>query len=402
MHPFPLIDAFWASLNKERPSGDDPKRVASALNNFYTDLQKRLNEGRVSRWKTPLFKQLDPDVSRRVEELVNLTAELSITLPSIDQAKLDRLKALDEAVRKATFELAQEESQIALEPHPSPKLNQFNYLFRGWERGLLDRLPIEKFSAEYAKLLGTTRREIESTVNQVSPRESEQEKQSIDSAITQLSELEALVQGFRQLLPQGAPACTAIVDRLLATGKSLGKTFETLEQCAPLQDPCPFCGGQISLSGRCRSCSRRLPHLEEVAPEGGEGPTSTFLTQNCRAVDIALLNWEAEPENQDLWLEFQKAVRQFAGHVTRGHKEAEMLAMSPDRPIDSQSELRKQEETLKEVGQAFQEALTTLSKFSDNPLPPAHRLDDKWRESLREAEEKLRELQTALQPEEAS
>ena len=400
MHSFPLIDALWASLDEERPSGDDPKRVASALHRFFVDLRANLERSREHRWKTELFLKLEPQVRRDVTDLLQLAEELSQSLPTRDPEALERLRSLDTSLRKATFELAQEEAAYQLAPHPSPKLNQFNYLFRGWERGLLERDPIEKFSGEYLRQVQTTRREIESTVQQISPRESEREKTAIENAVQQLTELASTLQAFRQTLSLGPSSCTSIVERLLESGRDLGRTFDVLEQCAPLEDPCPFCGGQISLSGRCRSCSRRLPRLEESSSDGEAVPQSSFETQNCRDVVQALLLWEAEPENQSLWLEFQKAVRTFAAQATKGHKDAEMLAMAPDRPIDSQSEPRRQEEKLKEVGQAFQTALTTLSRFSDHATPPASPLGDQWREPLREAEAILRELQTALQPEE--
>ncbi len=93
-------------------------------------------------------------------------------------------------------------------------------------------------------------------------------------------------------------------------------------------------------------------------------------------------------------------MREFAGHITEGHKQAEMLAMAQDRPIDSQSELRRKEEVLKEIGESFQAALSTLAKFADSAQPPSERLSDDWREPLRHAEERLRELQSSLEPEE--
>lgn len=351
------------------------------------------------RWKTDLFRRLDAPMRADIQALIELTVALERELPALNQDRLERLRELDESFRKASFSLAQEEAQIDLPLHPSPKLNQLNYLFTGWSRGLLERAPLEAFLQQYTQEVRKTLKELEATTNAIGPRESEEETKAIEESLASLSELGTLVEEFRRQLPSGAPACEPVVAKLLTTGTRLGQAFQELESCAPIKEPCPFCGGQISLSGRCRSCTRRLPHLEQIETQES-GPESTFITYNCRGVDLALLRWEQEPESLELWQEFQRAVREFAGHITEGHKQAEMLAMAQDRPVDSQSELRRKEEVLKEIGESFQAALSTLAKFSDSAQPPSERLPDDWRESLRHAEERLRELQSSLEPEE--
>lgn len=358
-----------------------------------------MERARAFRWNTELFLKLDPQMRSEIRELIELTEVLEQELPALNQERLERLRRLDESFRKASFTLAQEEARIDLPRHPSPKLTQLNYLFTGWSRGLLECAPLEAFLREYDLEIQKTLKELEAATNSAGPRESEAETKAIEDSLMLLGALRELVGHLRRQLPQGSASCAPKVAELLSTGERLGQAFQELESCSPIKEPCPFCGGQISLSGRCRSCTRRLPHLEQI--ETGESePESTFITNNCRRVDLALLRWERDPENLELWQEFQRSVREFAGSVTEGHKQAEMLAMAQDRPIDSQSDLRQKEDVLKQIGESFQAALSTLAKFSDSSLPPAETLSDDWREPLRQAEDRLRELQTALEPKE--
>lgn len=399
MHQFPLIEAFWASLDKERPSGDDPKRVALALFRFYQDFKSNIDRSRGSRWQTPLFKESDPQIQTGLNRLLGLVDEIIPTLPAADTGKLEEIRKNDQIVRKAIFALEQEESQLDLPQFPSPKLSQFNYLYEGWRRNFLDSEPLRRFLAEYRQAVAQTAKEVQEAEKQVNPRESEEEKAAVEEAVTTVAQFGIALSSLSAKLPSGPEACRALVAQVLEIGQKLGGVFQTLEQCAPLQDPCPFCGGQLSLSGRCRSCGRRLPHLEEGESEGPE-IQSEFISNNCRAVDVALLRWEAEPENEELWREFQEAVRTFASHVVQGRKSLEMLAMSPERPVDSQHEMRKKEVVLKEISDTFQSTLTTLSKFSQSSQPPAQSLDGSWREPLKEAELKLQELERSVAPSE--
>jgi hypothetical protein len=399
LHQFPLIEAFWASLDKERPSGDDPKRVARAVSKFYQDFKSSIDRSRDSRWKTPLFKQADPQIQAGLKSLLALVDEIIPNLPAVDSAKLDEIRKNDETVRKALFALEQEEMKLDLPRFPSPKLNQFNYLYEGWRRNFLDSEPLRSFLAEYRQAVAQTAKEVQEAERHVNPRESEEEKAAVEEAVTAVARFGIALSSLSAKLPSGPEACGDLVARVLEIGQELGAVFQTLEQCAPLQDPCPFCGGQLSLSGRCRSCGRRLPHLEEGESEGPE-IQSEFISNNCRAVDLALLRWESEPENEELWRDFQEAVRTFASHVVQGRKSLEMLAMSSERPIDSQHEMRKKEVVLKEVADIFQSTLSALSKFSQASHPPAQPLDGSWREPLKEAELKLQELERSTAPRE--
>lgn len=356
-----------------------------------------MERSRAFRWNTPLFLQLDPGMRRDISQLVQLSAEIAEKLPEVDQQQLDRLRSLDQSLRTASFALAKEEQEIDLPRHRSPKINQLNYLFTGWQRGLLERGPVELFAREYDSEVKRTCKELDKAAARPNPRETDQEREVIENAQDQLLRYADLVQRFRQLIAGGPSACAPLMAEILQVGSTLDAAFQALENCSPVEEPCPFCGGQISFSGRCRKCTRRLPHLETV--EGAEQePESTFISNNCREVDLALLRWERDTGNLELWQDFQRAVRAFAGKVTQAHKNFEMLSMAADRPIDSQSDLRQKEVALKEVGEAFQAALSTLGKFAESSSPPDHFLGDEWREPLRQAEDRLREMQTALEP----
>jgi hypothetical protein len=391
------MEALWASLDKERPSGDDPKRVVFALQRFYSDLQAHLKKARRSRWKTSLFRELEPGINKNVSLLLELTGTLARALPQADLGLLENLRTTDESLRRATASLEKEELEFGLPVHPSPKLNQLNYLFEGWRRRYLPLNSVREFSIQYGKDIAVTKKELATTKERATGRESETETEAIELAVNSVAALADHMKRFTKTTDSGAEACVPIVNEILELGKRLGEAFQTLEQCAPLKEPCPFCGGVISLSGRCRSCSRRLPHLEQVEPEEGS-PQSTFLSQNCRALDLAVLKWETNPKDLGLWKKLQTAVREFASHVTQGRQSMEMLALAQDRPIDPDSAPRQNETRLQQVGAAYQEALTTLAKFSEPNCPPESPLDPSWREPLKAAELELQSIQQALQP----
>lgn len=390
------MDAFWASLDKERPSGDDPKRVAFALSQFYSDLQSHIARARSLRWQTPLFKELDPKVAETLTEIRQTVEALTKVLPQADPDQLEKLKNLDLSLRRSSYALEQEERECGLPVFASPKLNKFNYLFEGWKRGFLSSGPLRGFVSEYIFAVQQSLKEISQAEKNVNPRESEEEKEAVQEAITAVTELEKALKSFQASLDSSPQQ--SLADRVLGLSDRLSEVYQTLEQCAPLETPCPFCGGQISLSGRCRSCTRRLPHLEEQDVEGPE-IQSEFISNNCRAVDLALLRWEQSPENPELWKDCQAAVRSFADQVNAGRKSLEMLAVAMDRPVDSASEIRKKETSLQEVAKAFQDAVTTLSKFTLASAPPSTPLPASWREPLQEAELQLREIELALQVE---
>lgn len=393
-----MIEAFWASLDEKRPSGDDPKRVASALKAFYQDLTKQLAHSRIGRWKTPLFRELEPKIQADVRELQRLVTEFADT----GSADLDSLRARDESVRTSIFRLQEEESDFGLVPHPSPKINQLNYYFQGWKRGLLEPGPLQQFLKAYSQSLRQTRKEIRSVSLEPGPRETEEETRAIELSLQLLEQLNELVRKLQKQIPMGAATCDAVVKSIGETGIKLGEAFETLEKCSPVTEPCPFCGGQLSLSGRCRGCGRRVPHLEESQEPASVSLESPFLSQNCRKVDLALRAWEAEKNDVELWKSLQQAVRTFGAQIVEGRKSAELLATNPERPIDSQDSLRQKEESLRAIGQVFQDALSTLSKFSRPTEPPSSSIALDWREPLLEAELKLKELQDSLQPEDDS
>ena len=393
------MEAYWASLDSERPSGDDPKRVALALQSFYNDLAQTVRQGHRNRWKTPLFQKVYPEVVKQIERLHDLSRELAEVVPAPDDRRLDELRALDESLRRSTFQLQTEEQNFGLPIHPSPKLNQLNYLFQGWKRGLLEVESVEDFAKLYDRSIRQTQKELRKILKTPNPKEGDTERLAIEKAVASVESMSRESQAFLSKLGGSARECEPHLERLMQQGHTLGEAFETLEQCAPITDPCPFCGGQISLSGRCKNCTRRLPHLESLDAEE-EGPRSEFLSKSCRALDLAVLAWENNPEDLEAWKELQKAVREFGSHVSEGRKSFDMLAAAQDRPIDADSRERKQEESLKKVGQLFQETLTLWSRFTQSSEPPGSPPQG-WRNPLKEAEEILKELQEALQPEES-
>lgn len=399
MHPFPLIEALWASLDQERPSGDDPVRVASALHRFYADFLQGFRQGRRNRWKTELFKRSSTKLEEDLNAVLQLCAQLSASLAAGGGADefSKRLRDLDLAIREALWELEQEERGFALPPLPSPQLMQLNYLYEGWARSLLPVEPLQSFLGEFAGSLEQARQEVKKAGQTVSERESEQETKAVESASQSLDGLAQAITKLLSTLPNGAASCAPIRDQIVTLGGKLSQAFSELEQCAPLAEPCPFCNGELSLSGRCRTCGRRLPHLEDDLPPGEEQPLeSTFRANNLRAVDMAVLQFESDPTSEPLWKALQAAVRRFGDQVSEGRKRVGMLATSADRPVASDSPERLREVELEKIGEAFLEAQKVLSKFAFQSFPPDGALPRDWRETLYVAEARLQQLESKL------
>lgn len=396
-----MIEALWASLDKERPSGDDPARVVSALHRFYIDFQRAYSQGRRNRWKTPLFNELDANLRSNLELAVELTGNLDGNF-SADSPLLDELRRVDPEIRKAVFALEQEERGFGIQPNESPKLMQFDYLFEGWSRGLLSVDPVEAFLEEFLRATANTRTEIANAIKGAKSRdkESEEESSAISAATQGVDSLEHDLRALLENLDRGATACRSQRDAIMSHGRQLGQSFHRLEQVAPPTEPCPFCGGALSLSGRCRSCGRRLPHLEEVAaPEGGEeAASSPFISNNLRKVDLALTAFNNDPDNDGLWREFQDAVRHFGKQVDGGKQQVEMLANSPERSIDPDSAERQDEAVLAEISAVFVNAQRLLAGFAFQPFPPENDLPEDWREPLLAVEPRLQALETKWAP----
>ncbi len=392
-----MIEALWASLDSERPSGDDPARVASALERFYSDLAQHFQKARPSRWKTPLFLETSPRLEKEVGQAVTLCGRLAAVLSNDrNPPELESLRQLDPSIRKATFALEQEERGFGLPMLPSPQLMQLNYLYEGWKRDRLGSEPLERFLGTFLTSTREARKEISASQGAVSERESEQEKEAVELAAQAVEALEQALTRMQKALPSGAQACQTARDEALKQGAELARAFQQIEQCAPLAEPCPFCGGELSLSGRCRTCGRRLPHLEEGTQEGEAPLESDFRANNLRTVDLALLRWQKDPANDELWKEFQGAVRRFGQQVEQGRKEVEMLATVPDRPIAPDSPDRLREAELAEIGEAFNQAQVTLSRFAFQNFPPTEQLPESWREGLFVAEARLQLLEKSL------
>lgn len=400
MHPFPLIEALWASLDPERPSGDDPARVVSALSRFFQDFQRNYQVGRRHRWKTPLFLAHDEKLLRHLQQAVELTTQLSHGVRA-GAPELEELRQLDREVRQAVWALEQEERGFGLTPHESPKLRQLDYLFEGWLRGLLPVEPLEDFLQEFLQATAVTRQEIASAVSDPKKREKESDEEArvIASTSDTVDRLEKALRQLQSSLPQGPASCRPLRDAILQGGQQLGESFHQLEKITPAREPCPFCDGDLSLSGRCRQCGRRLPHLEEVqGPEGGTEPESPFVSNNLRQVDLALSAFDQDPDDESLWKAFQEAVRHFGKQVDAGRQQVEMLANSPDRPLDSSSKERLDEAELAEISAVFTQAQRVLASFAFQPFPPEHDLPDDWRQALLAVEPRLQALERRWKP----
>jgi len=395
-----MMEAFKASLDKERPSGDDPKRVASALHQFYSELEPKLLASRELRWKTELFKKSEPRLLETLKALRELTRELSLTLPSAPPENLQRLDRLDQTFRTITFQLEEEEKHFDLPTTEAPHLAPMIYFYEGWKRGVLADKPFFNFLSNYYGGVKQTLTELTGALKKPEPRECEEETAAIERGHELVTQLRSVVKQALEMKGSPAPALQTRVDLILSLTDQLKVVFETLEQCAPIQEPCPFCGGQLSLSGRCRSCTRRLPHLEEAGTNSEDSLHSDFQSINCRELDLAIQAWENSPEDREAWKVLQEAVRAFSAHVSQGKKSLDMLAANPERPIDADSELRKKEEKLKQVANAFQNAVTTLGKFSSSSEPPLHPLAEDWRTPLLEAEEILKNIELSVKPDE--
>ena len=396
MQPFPLIEALWASLDKERPSGDDPARVVSALRRFYQDFQRNYTQGRRNRWKTPIFNAQDPGIRANLELAVELTSNLDTNF-NPDSPLLGELRRVDPELRKAMAAIEAEERTFGIQPNESPKLMQLDYLFEGWSRGLLPVDPLETFLHEFLRAASGTRGEIVNALKTSKSREKESEEESsaIDCASAGVDALEANLRALLDGLGRGAAACRPLRDAVMQHGRQLGQAFHRLEQVAPITEPCPFCGGSLSLSGRCRSCGRRLPHLAEVeVPQGGEqGPKSPFISNNLRRVDLALAAFNDDPDDEALWKDFQEAVRHLGKQVDAGKQQVEMLSNFPDRPIDADAPERMDERELSEISAAFVTAQRALAAFAFQAFPPEGDLPDNWREPLLAVEPRMQALE---------
>jgi hypothetical protein len=400
LQQFPLIEALWASLDKERPSGDDPARVVSALHRFYTDFQRFYTQGRRNRWKTPLFNSLDPGLRANLERALELTSTLDNSFRA-DSPLLDELRRLDPEIRRALAALEQEERGFGIAANESPKLMQLDYLFEGWSRGLLPVDPLQTFLGEFQKASRGTRGEIAQAIKSAKPREKELEDETtaIAQATEQVDRLEQNIQNLLANLGKGAAACRPYRDAIMEHGQQLGQSYHRLEKISPPTEPCPFCNGQLSLSGRCRSCGRRLPHLEEIdSGPGSEQPQSPFISNNLRRVDLALAAFNQDPDNEGLWKNFQEAVRHLGRQVDAGRQHVEMLANSPDRPIDPAAPERLDEAELVEISAVFVKAQRALATFAFQPFPPIDDLPDDWREPLLAIEPRMQALERRWAP----
>lgn len=406
MHPFPLIEALWASIDPEQPSGDDPARVAAALQRFYSDLERAYRQGRLNRWKTDIFKANDLKLCASLGQVKELAGQLALNFKK-ESPLLDQLKSLDLAVRTSIWELEQEEKSFNLTPTESPKLMQLNYLFEGWYRGALTVEPLENFLNQFLKETLKTQSEIASAINTAKARdkESQEETAAIESTNAGVDALELKIKELLSSLHLGAIACSSLRDAIMTCGQQIAKSYHKLEQVVPLSDPCPFCGGNISLSGRCRSCGRKLPHLEDIVLDADSGqkatPQSAFITNNLRRVDLALQDFEDDADNEDLWREFQEAVRSFAKQIDSGKQHLEMVANSPDRPIDPDSSERQAEAELTAISAVFITAARLLAQFAFQPFPPEGDLPEGWQEPLLEVEPRLKALEAIWAPAQA-
>ncbi len=402
MQEFPLIDALWASLDKERPSGDDPARVVSALHRFYTDLHRAYLQGRRNRWKTPLFQSVDGPLRVGLEKVLELTVALDKLGAEIEGSHhLEDLRQTDLKLRQAIHKLGEEEKTFGLEARESPKLQQLDYLYEGWSRSLLDSESVETFLRQFLQATHSTRTDIAKAEREATKKSSEEELEAIEEATSRVDQLEAIIGGLLESLPSGPSVCRPLRDALFENAEGLGLAFHRLEQCSPIQEPCPFCGGSLSLSGRCRSCGRRLPHLEEVEAGEQTGPTSDFLSNNLRAVDFALQAWESDPDSEELWRQFQDSVRTFGKQVDAGRQQLQMLEASPDRPIDPASRERLDEAELNDISKVFVEAQRVLSAFAFQPFPPYDDLPSDWTDPVRAMEPRLQALEERWKIEEA-
>lgn len=399
MHPFPLIEALWASLDQTHPSGDDPARVLEALNRFYGDFHRTFRESRTKRWRTELFETLEPKLRRDLNALLKLCNSLQQhKKPPYPQEDLKELKRLDQLTRTHLYQLELEEQSFQLPASPSPRLFELNYFYQGWARNFLTPKPLQAFLANYNRELQASAEQLQNVKK--SGQNLGPESKELQLADQTMAEFESLREQMNQLrtnISSGPEACRTIVDRILNTGKDLARSFQELEACSPPQTPCPFCQGSLSLTGRCKQCGRLLPHLEESIAASSENPSS-FRSHNLRTLDLALLAWEQSQKTATDWNDCQSSLREFCRSVDSGNKRVEMLPTSSERPIDPDSPQRQSELKLQEVATVFTRARNKMATFAAQSYPPNEPLEVDWRDELIDIEDTLESLQTSLQP----
>ncbi len=397
MHPFPLLEAFWASLDPDSPSGDDPKLLVSALLQFYRDTSKQLTLAAQSRWQTELFQRQKRPLQDNLRTAIEVCRSLSETLkeggsPSPEMTA--KLKTVDSEFRKVIFDLEAEEKEFQLPSSPSPVLRQLNYFFEGWRRGLLSSSPLRGFLEEFHGRTSQTLRDIIENL-EVEPKDESPRETELLGEISELTgQLERQIGQLRDSLTGGPSACVPLVGSILKNGEALARAYSELEQCRPASQDCPFCGGVLALTGKCQDCGRLLPHLDEKLADTPEGD-SAFRALHLRALDEALLAWEKAPEREQLWRDLQQAVKVFDRQIEQAKREFEHLSGHSERPIASDHPDRVHEETLRTVGELFVKGRGILSRFAFQPFPPHETLPTDWRDPLLEAEDYLWELEEA-------
>ena len=393
------MDAFWASLDPTRPSGDDPARVLDALARFYGDFHRTFRDSRGRRWKTELFVAIQPKLREDLNALIKLCISLQgLGKPPYPQAELSQLKSLDERTRTHLYQLDQEEKSFQLKPSASPRLFELNYLYQGWSRNFLPSKALQHFLKSYlAELVGLGKQLRDLRETSQMPESGSEEQELTEQTLREFSTLQSQLGELKAAIASGPEACRNIVEALLASGENLAKSFHRLESLAPPTTPCPFCQGSLSLSGRCKDCGRLLPHLEESMAVAGR-QTSPFRSNNLRTLDLALIAWEQSAKSQTDWNDCQNSLRQFCHSVDSGNKGVEMLPTSADRPIDPESAERLKEQELQKVSRVFTKARNQMASFAAQSFPPDKPLEVDWRDELIDIEDSLENLQTSLQP----
>ncbi|MCA9790191.1 MAG: zinc ribbon domain-containing protein [Candidatus Eremiobacteraeota bacterium] len=352
--------------------GDASRRALSEtlqrLSGFHKQMMRDYDDARLTRWRTSLFRQVDPQVKNQFKLFREGIEQVNRYFKDPKNDHLVRgagsLRASSEALLDLFDELRREEESFPTYSE-SPYLHRLAYLVIGVADATLPREALapylDWFSHQTERAVVDLKSYLKGAAENAAVAETTNAMEAPLKAMA--ASLAELRQAYKKESVSGLKAAK---DKLLEQGKLLAQLHkQLLERLAP-SVACPRCGASSPPGSRqCTACSSRLPSLPGGPPSSldmmaGPAPSKPRFAYVVRLEEAVA----AYLDDPNAFAQLSEVLDWFAGNV-RQASQALKAAKAPDSypSPELQAQSEKARALLEEGGRMMDRAVEDFEAF---------------------------------------
>ncbi len=400
---FPVVDALLETSRQVVEGGGSAFRrpLSDSLQNAYTfckDLTTSYEQARGFRWRTHLFRQVDPRARAQLEDF---KASLKLINRYFEDQRTETVRHGCQQLRRAvlgligSLEALKQEEETRESASDSPYLDRLAYLATGVAEGRLPHDALQPYLEWFLPHISQARKDLETISTSAQPSGV---AEIVDRVKPAMEKLGRLLGEFAEAYHQvDAFRIKYSLREILEVGQQVHRDHHLLQERLAPSPVCSHCGHENPPGSKvCGHCGARLiteatgpvSSVSVVAGDGTGPPQFAYVVRLEDAVE-AFLRDEVEIA------ELAQVVSWFGDNVRAGRQD--FLAEIPptDYPDEaSQSTAEAAHALMDEGGKLLVSGVEGLEKFL---LDQERELLDAALESIRQGAAKVGESQDLLE-----